>query len=180
MEKSNTHSESEIFSIKEKISELKYVISRYDHYYDSVNNKGAVVIALTTFLLTGIITGFIYMKNHMDVTWFSYLLFILALILSLFANYFILCALTPFKNKSKEDDSIIYFCCVANYEKTVLEQKWNEIKVKDLYSDLIKQQYSLAKGLDQKFDYIKVGAWMILLQFITIIFFSIQILINII
>ncbi|MEL6304939.1 MAG: hypothetical protein AAFQ20_09145, partial [Bacteroidota bacterium] len=35
---------------------LEYTISRLDHYYDSVNNKTAVYIAINTFVTGGAIT----------------------------------------------------------------------------------------------------------------------------
>ena len=39
---------------KEK-DRLEYTINRFDHYFDSVNNKSAVYIAINTFITGGII-----------------------------------------------------------------------------------------------------------------------------
>ena len=36
---------------------LKYTINRFDHYFDSVNNKSAVYIAINTFITGGIIVN---------------------------------------------------------------------------------------------------------------------------
>ena len=35
---------------------LEYTVNRLDHYYDSVNNKTAVYIAINTFITGGTIT----------------------------------------------------------------------------------------------------------------------------
>ena len=34
--------------------ELQFIINRYDHYYDSVNNKGQFYLGFNTFLIGGL------------------------------------------------------------------------------------------------------------------------------
>ena len=48
----------------EKVEMLKHTMDRYDHYYDSINNKSNLFLALNTFLLGGIVTGYYSIKNE--------------------------------------------------------------------------------------------------------------------
>ena len=47
----------------ENIKILKHTMNRYDHYYDSVNSKGGLYLALNTFLFSGMVTGFFTIKE---------------------------------------------------------------------------------------------------------------------
>ncbi len=51
-------------STEEKIEILKHTIDRYDHYFDSINNKGNLFLTLNTFLLGGMITGYYSIKDN--------------------------------------------------------------------------------------------------------------------
>lgn len=46
-----------------KNEELKYVIGRYDHYFDSVNNKGNLYLSINTFILGGVIAGYFSLEK---------------------------------------------------------------------------------------------------------------------
>lgn len=51
---------------EKKIEMLRHTMDRYDHYYDSVNNKGNLFLTLNTFLLGGIITGYYSVKSDIS------------------------------------------------------------------------------------------------------------------
>lgn len=45
---------------------LEYTMTRLDHYYDSVNNKTAVYIAINTFITGGAITLLTQIQELLD------------------------------------------------------------------------------------------------------------------
>ncbi|WP_278020838.1 hypothetical protein [Flavobacterium ginsengisoli] len=42
---------------------LNFNVSRFDHYYDTINNKIAVYIAINTFLLGGVLGAYLTIKG---------------------------------------------------------------------------------------------------------------------
>ena len=81
---------------------LKHTVDRYDHYFDSINNKGNLFLALNTFLLGGIITGY-YGINKSFEDRYNLLFFTwLAVICCLLSIGFTLWAIIPYLNKHVE------------------------------------------------------------------------------
>ena len=48
-----------------KYEHAKFVIERFDHYYDTVNSKGSFYIGLNTFILGGLCAGYISIADKM-------------------------------------------------------------------------------------------------------------------
>ncbi len=127
---------------EKKIELLKYNISRFDHYYASVNFK-------SSFLVVGNITilGFL-LRNEIHI-WVFYLLIIL-LTLSLF---FVLLAIKPYLKPYQGSSSILFFGDIANNE-AIFKNKIRTLSKSEYISDLEEQNIILAKGLQNKFSYL--------------------------
>ena len=128
-------------SITEKIETLKHTMDRYDHYYDSVNNKTNVFLTLNTFLLGGIVTGYYSIKDQI-VCGFDILFFVWAgLILCLLSIAFSLWATVPYLSKQADsvNGSVIYFGNVANVSFQSFKQMYSDMTDEKRYEDYLQQ-----------------------------------------
>ncbi len=147
-------------SENEKIDVLKYNISRYDHYYASVNFK-------SSFLVLGNITilGFVLSSKTQINNYFFYAL-VLLIASSLIS---ILLAIKPYLKKYNEKASIIFFNDISNSTYQEYQNKINKLSQKEYIEDLEKQTYILSKGLSKKFSYLNIATFTFI--FTIILFF---------
>jgi hypothetical protein len=142
-----------------KIEMLKHSIDRYDHYFDSINNKGNLFLTLNTFLLGGIITGYYSIKDNIngeiDVIFFVWI----ALILCLLSIGTTLLAIIPYISKQADcvSGSVLNFNNVANISLGSLKLMYENLTEDKKYEDYLEQSHLLAKGLQKKFSYLKIA-----------------------
>jgi hypothetical protein len=163
----------------EKIEMLKHTMDRYDHYYDTINNKGNLFLTLNTFLLAGIITGFYSIKETV-VHRFDILFFIwLGLIFCLLSIGFTLWAIIPYLNKQTDsvDGSVINFGNVSNISFTSFKKMYEGNTETRRFEDYLQQVYLLALGLQRKFCRLQIATYLLGACFLCIIIIGIKILI---
>lgn len=156
---------------------LLYSINRFDHYFESVNNKTAVYLAMNTFLLGGIITGYVSVQGHICHfrTFFNILLTI-EMLLGISGLLIITIASIPYF--SKESDSLFYFGGVGSMLKEEFFERSKKMRPKDELRDLRNQVHTLSKGLNKKFTRLKISGRLIGLQFIILIPIILILIIN--
>lgn len=156
---------------------LLYSISRFDHYFDSVNNKSAVYLAMNTFLLGGIITGYISVQEHVCQlrTLFNILLTI-EMLLGIIGLLIITAASIPYF--SKESDSLYYFGGIGSMSKEKFFECSKDLGKKDELRDLRNQVHTLSQGLNMKFTRLKISGWLIFSQFVILSFIIFILIIN--
>lgn len=161
--------------IAQKNEELKFIIGRYDHYYESVNNKGNLYLALDTFILGGATTGFLSLSDQYHFSTAVVLLFITFLITGLICTCLILWATLPYltSTKSNGSDSLIFFRDVANSSPGKSREKWENLTEEIWYQDLQLQHLVLSKGLTKKFQRLNCATWLLGIQLILIVTFGI-------
>lgn len=156
---------------------LIYTISRFDHYFESVNNKTAVYIAINTFVLGGILAGYVninqYIKEYEDI--FN---IILCLILGLGLITLIILILASIPYFSKKPNSLFYFGTIGTFSKDEFIEKSKKYDSKDELKDLRGQVHILSKGLNKKFERLKLSGRLLVLQFIGLVPLIIIFLIN--
>ena len=157
---------------------LKHTMDRYDHYYDSINNKGNLFLALNTFLLGGITTGYYSIKNEIacgfDIHFFVWLgLFfcLLSIALSLWATI-------PYLSKQSDsiNGSIIYFGNIANLSFQSFKQMYSDMTDEKRYEDYLQQVHLLALGLQKKFCRLQIATYLLGGCFLCIIIIGFKIL----
>ena len=128
---------------KQKIEILKYNISRFDHYYASVNFK-------SSFLVIGNITllGFLF-TTLSDINICLFIAHVLVTILSLI---FVLLAIKPYLKSYDKNTSLIFFNDIANMKGDEFKDKINTLTEESYVTDLKEQVYALSKGLEKKFS----------------------------
>ncbi|NAS30658.1 hypothetical protein GTQ40_06720 [Flavobacteriaceae bacterium R38] len=156
---------------------LIYTIGRFDHYFESVNNKTAVYIAINTFILGGILTGYVnvekYIKKYVD---FFNINLSIVLALGLITLIILIYASIPYF--SKKPNSLFYFGTIGSQSKDSFIEKSKKYETKDEIKDLRNQVYILSKGLNTKFVRLKLSGQLLVIQFIALIPLIIIFLIN--
>ena len=163
---------------EKKIETLKHSIDRYDHYYDSINNKGNLFLTLNTFLLGGIITGYYSIKTSVDGK-FDIMFFVAIALISCFASiFYTLWSIMPYLNKQADsiNGSQLSFGNVANVSFTSFKQMYDTILIDKLYEDYLQQTHLLAKGLQTKFCRLRTATYLLGICFACIIIIGIKIL----
>ena len=156
---------------------LIYTINRFDHYFESINNKTALYIAINTFLMGGVLTGYSSVSNYIKkyINIFNNILS-LQLTLGLVTLIILVYASIPyFTNKS---ESLFYFGSIGSKSKENFLIQSKKYESKDEIDDLRNQVYILSKGLNKKFTRLKISGHLLVLQFITLAPLIIIFLIN--
>ena len=145
---------------------LEYTIGRLDHYFDSVNNKTAVYIAINTFITGGVITLITQIKETMAQHF--WLLFVVGVILLLGILSLIILALTsiPYISPNTKIDSLYYFGSIGDKKfQDFSDKSENQSKKADL-KDLRSQVHIMSIGLTKKFSKLTWVGILLIAQFI--------------
>ncbi|MAO16374.1 DUF5706 domain-containing protein [Flagellimonas marinaquae] len=145
---------------------LEYTITRLDHYYDSVNNKTAVYIAINTFITGGAITLLTQIQDLLGKE--IWLLILLAGIIAFGVGSLILLALAsmPYLSPKSEIESLYYFGSIAEKSVQDFSDLSKERNKKGDKKDLRNQVYVLSKGLKAKFQKLKWACGLLIIQFV--------------
>jgi len=155
---------------------LKFCIERFDHYYDSINNKSSVFIGLGTFVVGGLIASYPYLQEHVYCTTTLLVLLSISIALAFSAIIIVITASTPYL--SEEKDSLYYFKSISEMKKDTFINESKNIGEKEDLSDLRVQVHGLATGLKKKFSRLPSVAILYTLMFISLLPLVILILIN--
>ncbi len=132
---------------KEK-ERLKFSIGRYDHYYDSVNNKSNVYLTLNVFILGGLIASYTSILNSVYYYWSIPTLLIVSMTISLINLMIIVLASRPYF--TSESDSLLFFQSVNNMGMNTFKSRSASETENDELEDLRTQTFQLATGLKSK------------------------------
>ena len=136
------------FTETEKIDMLKYNISRYDHYFASVNFK-------SSFLVLGNITilGFV-LSNRTQINDYIFYALVLLIASSLIT---VLLAIKPYLKRYDGKASVVFFNDIANISDNAYREKMSKLLKSEYIQDLEEQARVLARGLTRKFLYLNIA-----------------------
>lgn len=141
---------------------LIFCIGRYDHYFDSVNNKAAVFLALSTFVVSGLVASYPYLLEKVNCDWVMHSFLIVLIAIGIAILIIVILASTPFA--SKKGNSLYYFMSISSVEKGIFEAQSKSANEEEELSDLRIQVYNLACGLTAKFRKLKVAGILFIIQ----------------
>lgn len=151
--------ESDNMKNEEKIQLLKFNISRFDHYYASVNFK-------SSFLVLGNLSLFSFLfLNKTDIHGFLIILSSLLSVLSLVST---LLAIAPYLKGNSSYQSNVFFGEIAN--KTDFKKDIENLLEEDYLNDLIEQNKYLSIGLKNKFELLNKATWFFIFNIIVFLF----------
>ena len=166
----------------QKIEHSRFLINRFDHYNDSINNKGAFYLSINTFILGGICIGYSSYCKEIKACGelYPWLIFIATflLILCLASILCTIVAITPYlKDNHVNDDqpSLIFFGGISRYQCSMFVDKFLAQTESSMVEDCARQNHSLAKGLTTKFKWLTIASRFLLGEyvFLTIVIFLI-------
>ena len=149
---------------------LKYCIDRFDHYFESVNNKTTVYITINTFITGGAIALIEKISSLEAVN--PWCVKILGVILFLGLLSLILLAWNSIPFFSKRSDSLYFFGAIGNISQDEFNHISKNQKEKKDLKDLRQQVYVLSLGLTKKFIKLQWVGRILLLQFVLLIPFE--------
>lgn len=156
----------EIRKEKEKMEKarLKFCIERFDHYYDTINNKSSVFLGLSTFLVGGLVAAYPYIISHTNPALLINLILILVIGIGLAIMITVILASTPFQGKNLE--SLHFFGSISQMQKDHycnLSTNYSELHELE---DLRNQVHQLSEGLASKFKKLSLAGRLFTIQFI--------------
>lgn len=146
---------------------LKFCIERFDHYYDTVNNKSAVFLALGTFMVGGLVASYPYLKENVNCTIWLHFFFLLSVTLGLTAMIIVIMATTPYL--STQSSSKFYFYSIAAIAEESFYIDSKAYSDQDELTDLRIQVHRLATGLKKKFQRLRIAGILYTLMFFVFI-----------
>ena len=155
---------------------LKFSIGRYDHYFDSVNNKSNVYLTLNLFILGGLVASYTAILKAVHYYWAIPTLLIIAISISLVNLLIIVLASRPYL--TKETDSLLFFQSVETMGGKNFKKKSAEETADEEMDDLRTQTFKLASGLKSKFKKLYMVGNLFALQILVFIPLIILILKN--
>ncbi len=155
---------------------LEYTIGRFDHYFDSVNNKSAVYIAINTFITGGVIVLLTQTNIVCEMSRFGK--FCVGLLLFIGVVSLIILSLASIPFFSKKPESLYYFGSVSQMKQSEFNKVSEEYSANDELKDLRSQTYILSKGLTKKFTRLKFAGILLVGQFALLFIILLTILIN--
>lgn len=144
---------------------LAFTMSRIDNYYDSVNNKSAVYIAINTFITGGVLVLITQAKQPLTGLWSSAEFCLWScMVLGIFS--LVLLAITSVPFVSGKPKSIYYFGSIGAMGELDFNKKSSNYSTKKDLKDLRSQVQILSKGLTSKFEKLKWVGFLLIAQFL--------------
>jgi hypothetical protein len=157
---------------------LKFIIQRFDSYYNASNTKGSFFLGFSTFLCGAIVASYKSLLTLIEPGNTGVILFFNILTISIIClcsiSILIVCiAIKPYLtsgNSSKEKyHSLIFFGSIAEYDEDEYAQKVKDYSDDELLEDMSKQACILAKGLSKKYNLLFWASWLIPVKILLII-----------
>lgn len=142
---------------------LKCTINRFDHYFDSVNNKTAVYIAINTFITGGVIVLLTQTEIVKDLIIAGQVIVWLLLITGIINLIVLSIASIPFF--STKPKSIYYFGAISKMTQSDFNKTSKNYTQKEELKDLRSQAFVLSEGLTKKFTKLKLAGILLVIQF---------------
>ncbi len=147
---------------------LTFCIERFDHYYDSVNNKSAVFLGLGTFVIGGLLALYSYLSDNNEFTILMWGSLILAVAFAFVAILVVIFASIPYKSNG-DDKSLLYYNSIASKDLMTFSKESEEYNEEDELSDLREQVHKLSMGLKIKFQRLRFAVILFVLIFLSLI-----------
>lgn len=155
---------------------LKFCIERFDNYFDSINNKSAVFLALGTFIVGGLIASYPWLKLNVNCCFWLYFFLMLSIALGLTSIIIVIIATIPYM--SEPSKSMLYFHSICSVDEKSFCKKSSEYTNEEEMSDLRIQVHRLASGLKKKYQRLKIAGMLYAIMFFCLIPLIILIITN--
>lgn len=148
----------------------KFIIGRFDHYFDSINNKGVFYITINTFLLGGLLSQIREIVSSSSGSWWIYTLVLGFVLINVSSTILTILSINPFKSpKCDEPSSLIYYSDIACKDLNSFKVEYATQTEEFTKMDFTNQIHQLAGGLKIKFDRLRYAGILLLFQFVSLV-----------
>lgn len=148
---------------------LEYTVGRLDHYYDSVNNKTSVYIAINTFITGGSITLLTQIQELINKEIWVLIFLASIIFFGVVSLILLVLASMPYFSPKSEIQSLYYFSSIANNSAQEFFEFSEQQSQKGDLKDLRNQVFILSKGLKGKFTKLKWVCRLLIFQFLLLV-----------
>ena len=147
----------------ESIEQIRFAIGRYDHFYESVNTKGNLYLALNALLIGGIATSYPILDQKINFSVGHNLVFMLMILLCSASLCCTIAAINPFTRSGQRSGniSLIFFGQVAQLDSRFFARRFIKRSKAMHIQDMLSQMHVLAVGLCLKFGRLKWAGWLL-------------------
>jgi len=156
---------------------FQFCIERFDHFYDTVNNKSALFLAINTFIVGGLIAVYPSLLALADIGTWTNSIFTFIIIVGLVSILITLSAAIPFL--SKPNASLLYFESIATRSLGDFKTEMSSLLTDHFENDYATQVHELSVGLRNKFRRLQWAGYAIFIEFLLMIPLFILIMNNI-
>ena len=150
-----------------ELERLKYCIERFDHYFDSVNNKNNILLGFITFIVGGLVGLYPSLLQKVNITLSLQVMYFITIGLGILSMLLMIIAATPFLKS--ENVSLFYFGSISKMSREDFLQKSETQTFSNELIDLREQAFVLASGLHNKFLILRTACVIITIQFVLFI-----------
>lgn len=143
---------------------LEFCVGRYDHYFDSINNKSNVLLSLEIFIVGGLVAAYPSLMDKVDCNFWLHLN--MAILISAGVANLLLITWTSIPFQSKEDNSLLYFGAVSKLTQAEFQHRSSTALADGEITDLRNQVHALATGLHKKFKRLQLAGYLLMIQFV--------------
>ena len=156
------------------------ILGRFDHYNDSVNNKGTYYLTLNAFLIGAVFTAYTVFDGTLHFNTVIVALMSLSVSLGFISIMATMFSIQPFlkSGESKKYQSLMYFGAISKMKEGEFMADFNGQNDEAVQNDLLVQIHKLAEGLCDKYNNLKIAGWAVAAQFAIIVIIAISIFTN--
>lgn len=142
---------------------LLFCIGRYDHYYDSINNKCNVFLTLSLAIVGGLLAAYPTLLDKVACTAWLHINMAILLVVGTTNILFTMWTSMPFLKTG--GTSLLYFGSVAKMTPQAFYTRSSAEDAQAGLDDLRTQVHVLAQGLRKKFRRLFVAGTLLMIQF---------------
>ncbi|GAB3999488.1 hypothetical protein GCM10028807_49850 [Spirosoma daeguense] len=147
-----------------ELERLKFLIGRFDHFYDTINNKCAVFLALNTFIVGGLVAAYPPLLEKVNCNFWLHANMSVLLLLGIIIMIIVTKALIPYLGQPT--NSILFFGDISRFDHPAFADFSKTLSNEDELSDFRRQVHQLSIGLLAKFRKLRLVGQLMIAQFI--------------
>lgn len=166
------------------VEQSKYLITRYDSYFNQINIKSNFLLVFNTFICTSVLVIYENVLKDM-VSDYSRVAFLLCLIIlfvvAIIAIGILMRTAFPFLKPSSsidENTSLIFYGSVAERPFSAFQLEFQNLTSEVLLNDYKSQIHILATGLTGKYRNLRIVGFCILIEVVIILIAFVSLIIN--
>ncbi|HYV94661.1 MAG TPA: Pycsar system effector family protein [Chitinophagales bacterium] len=166
------HQKNKRPAMEDRYAHLQFIIGRFDHYFDSLNNKASFYLGLNTFITGGLVGVYFALSQNIHFTRYEDIVFLIAITLGFASMFLLVWGVKPFlKDIQREGQSTvpIFFGSIAKLSAEKFLTDFMQHERENMIKDMALQAHILACGLERKFIRVQYASYVLIAEFVLLI-----------